>query len=104
MFWKNSAWSWDNAADNDDGGYLLPVEELRRTPDSTSDVDLNRITTTTGLKSSTNHKASTNHNPTILTDTRESSGTQQLTVSVLRQSTSSFKGLSKYHLKDWTQY
>nr|XP_040052644.1 regulator of G-protein signaling 3-like isoform X2 [Gasterosteus aculeatus aculeatus] len=78
MFWKNTAWSWDNAADNDDAGYLLPTEEPRRTPDSTSDVDLNRITTTTGLKSSTNHKAWTNHNPTNLSYTRESNSTQQL--------------------------
>lgn len=81
MFWKNTAWSWDNAADNDDAGYLLPIEEPRRTPDSTSDVDLNRITTTTGLKSSTNHKAWTNHNPTNLSYTRESNSTQQLMVS-----------------------
>uniref|UniRef100_A0AAQ4RU78 PDZ domain-containing protein n=1 Tax=Gasterosteus aculeatus aculeatus TaxID=481459 RepID=A0AAQ4RU78_GASAC len=84
MFWKNTAWSWDNAADNDDAGYLLPTEEPRRTPDSTSDVDLNRITTTTGLKSSTNHKAWTNHNPTNLSYTRESNSTQQLMVNVVR--------------------
>ncbi|KAM8886282.1 regulator of G-protein signaling 3-like isoform 4-T4 [Spinachia spinachia] len=86
MFWKNTAWSWDNAANNDDGGYLLPLEEPRRTPGSISDVDLNRITTTTGLKSSTNHKASTNHNLTNRTYTRsqESNGTQQLMVNVVR--------------------
>lgn len=44
MFWKNAAWSWDDAAgdDDDDGGYLLAAD-LRRTPDSTPDSDLNYI-------------------------------------------------------------
>lgn len=44
MFWKNAAWSWDDAAgdDDDDGGYLLAAD-LRRTPDSTPDSDLNHI-------------------------------------------------------------
>lgn len=48
MFWKNTAWSWDDAAgnDDDDGGYLLAAD-LRRTPDSAADTDLNHITTTT---------------------------------------------------------
>lgn len=41
MFWKNTAWSWDD----DDGGYLLAAD-LRRTPDSVPDTDLNHITTT----------------------------------------------------------
>lgn len=68
MFWKNTAWSWDDAAgDDDDGGYLLAAD-LRRTPDSTPDTDLNHIATTTanttslsnstttaGLKDLTNH-------------------------------------------------
>lgn len=80
MFWKNTAWAWENAAgnDDDDGGYLLAAD-LRRTPDSTPDADLNCIitnttvaatnlsncntataaitttTTTTGLKDLTNH-------------------------------------------------
>lgn len=45
MFWKNAAWSWDDAAgddDDDDGGYLLAAD-FRRTPDSTPDSDLNHI-------------------------------------------------------------
>lgn len=49
MFWKNTAWSWDDAAggdDDDDGGYLLAAE-LRRTPDSTPDSDLNHVTDAT---------------------------------------------------------
>lgn len=75
MFWKNTAWSWDDTAgnDDDDGGYLLAAD-LRRTPDSAPDTDLTRITTnttttttaattnlsnctttTTGLKDLTNH-------------------------------------------------
>lgn len=43
MFWKTTAWSWDDAAGNDDD-YLL--SDLRRTPDSAPDPDLNRITST----------------------------------------------------------
>lgn len=71
MFWKHTAWSWDNAVGNedDDGGYLLAAD-LKRTPDSTPDTDLNPISTTTasitslsnrtrtttaGLKDLTNH-------------------------------------------------
>lgn len=48
MFWKNTAWSWDDAAgtDDDDGGYLLAAD-LRRTPESALDTDLNHITSTT---------------------------------------------------------
>lgn len=37
MFWKNSAWSWD---DDDDGGFLLAAD-LRKTPDSAPDADQN---------------------------------------------------------------
>ncbi|XP_019963093.2 regulator of G-protein signaling 3-like isoform X1 [Paralichthys olivaceus] len=46
MFWKNTAWSWDDSAG--DVGYLL---DLSRTPDSTSDNDLNHITTATTTSS-----------------------------------------------------
>ncbi|KAM7390936.1 hypothetical protein PAMP_021664 [Pampus punctatissimus] len=47
MFWKNTAWSWDDATgdDDDDGGCLLTVE-LRRTPDSAPDTNVNQINTT----------------------------------------------------------
>lgn len=72
MFWKNAAWSWNDAAgndDDDDGGYLLTAD-FRRTPDSTPDTDLSRVTTTAatttnlsnsstttaGLKDLTNHR------------------------------------------------
>ncbi|KAI3372193.1 hypothetical protein L3Q82_007051 [Scortum barcoo] len=79
MFWKNAAWSWDSAGnddDNDDGGYLLAAD-LRRTPDSAPDTDMNRITTatsaattttnlsncstTTGLKHRTDHILTSGH-------------------------------------------
>lgn len=50
MFWKNTAWSWDDAQGNDDdddgGGYLLAVD-LRRTPDFAPDTELHHSTTTT---------------------------------------------------------
>ncbi|CAB1434398.1 unnamed protein product [Pleuronectes platessa] len=60
MFWKNTAWSWDDAAAED--GCLL---DLRKTPDSTSDNDLNHITTaattssrsTAGLTDLTDHSS-----------------------------------------------
>ncbi|KAM9360742.1 regulator of G-protein signaling 3-like [Symphorus nematophorus] len=57
MFWKNTAWSWDDAAgnDDDDGGCLLAAD-LRRTPDSAPDTDsLNRMAaaTTANLSNST---------------------------------------------------
>ncbi|TNN55819.1 hypothetical protein EYF80_033991 [Liparis tanakae] len=54
MFWKTTAWSWDDAADNDDGGYLLAAD-LRRTSDSSLDMDQNPIPTTAGLKALTDH-------------------------------------------------
>lgn len=75
MFWKNTAWSWDDAAgnDDDDGGYLLAAD-LRRTPDT----DLNHITTTTanttslsnntttaGLKDLTNHSLTSSFTQSI---------------------------------------
>ncbi|KAK5617293.1 hypothetical protein CRENBAI_008344 [Crenichthys baileyi] len=69
MFWKNTAWSWDDAADDedDDGGFLLAAD-LRRTPDSAPDTDLihsstltrpkqsiSTITTSSGPNASTQH-------------------------------------------------
>ncbi|KAK9521927.1 hypothetical protein VZT92_018430 [Zoarces viviparus] len=99
MFWKNTAWSWDDAADNDDGGYLL-VPDLRRTPYSTSDTDLNHIPTnktttaaattnlnhitTTGLKVLTNHSldpTSSSYVSTLCVDINRRQATQQLPVS-----------------------
>lgn len=48
MFWKNTAWSWDDtagaAADDDDGGFLLAAD-LRGTLDSAPDADRNQIST-----------------------------------------------------------
>lgn len=40
MFWKNTAWSWVDAAgdEDDDGGFLLAAD-LRRTPDPAPDAD-----------------------------------------------------------------
>lgn len=60
MFWKNTAWLWDDAAgnDDDDGGYLLAAD-LRRTPDSTPDTDLNHITTTTANTTSLSNSTTT---------------------------------------------
>lgn len=48
MFWKNAAWSWDDAAgdDDDDGGFLLAAD-LRRTPDSAPDADQNLCSNST---------------------------------------------------------
>lgn len=43
MFWKNSAWSWD---DDDDGGFLLAAD-LRTTPDPALDTDQNSTNTVT---------------------------------------------------------
>ncbi|XP_068457801.1 regulator of G-protein signaling 3-like isoform X4 [Clinocottus analis] len=96
MFWKTTAWSWDDAADNeDDAGYLLAAE-LSRTSDSTSDTNLNHIPTTAGLKVLTNHgldptnPTCSRYVSTLCVDTnrrqttRESSSTQQLPVSVVR--------------------
>lgn len=48
MFWKNTAWSWDDAKGNDDGSFLL-ASDLRRTPDIAPDTDLRPITTTTAI-------------------------------------------------------
>lgn len=55
MFWKNAAWSWDDAAgdEDDDGGFLLAAD-LRRTPDSAPDTDL----TWTGTMASTTRSIS----------------------------------------------
>ncbi|KAG7214266.1 hypothetical protein INR49_023186 [Caranx melampygus] len=39
MFWRNVVWSWGDD-DDDDGGSLLAAD-LRRTPDSAPDTDLN---------------------------------------------------------------
>lgn len=59
MFWKNTAWSWDDAVgdDDDDGGYLLP--DLRKSPDSAPDTDLNHIATTTAVTSALSSNTST---------------------------------------------
>ncbi|MED6262498.1 hypothetical protein ATANTOWER_020547, partial [Ataeniobius toweri] len=53
MFWKNTAWSWEDAADDedDDGGFLLAAD-LRRTPDSAPDPDLIHTSTLTRTKQS----------------------------------------------------
>ncbi|AWP07736.1 putative regulator of G-protein signaling 3-like [Scophthalmus maximus] len=59
MFWKNTAWSWDDAAgndDDDDGGYLLAAD-LRQTPDSPPDTNLNHVTTSTGPSNCTTSTA-----------------------------------------------
>ena len=70
MFWKNTAWSWDDAAgnDDDDGGFLLSAD-CRRTPDSDMDptcINSTSTVTTTyqsnGINSfSTGPKAWTHH-------------------------------------------
>lgn len=42
MFWKNTAWSWDDAAGSDgddDGGHLLAAD-LRKTPEPAPDPNL----------------------------------------------------------------
>lgn len=62
MFWKNTAWSWDDAKGNDDddgGGYLLAAD-LRRTPDFAPDTDLNHITTSTTVIATNLSKNSSN--------------------------------------------
>ncbi|CAK6983981.1 regulator of G-protein signaling 3-like, partial [Scomber scombrus] len=60
MFWKNTAWSWDDAAgnDDDDGGYLLAAD-LRRTPDSAPDTDVNCINNTTLTTAVKNNQSTT---------------------------------------------
>ena len=60
MFWKQTAWSWDQAVGNedDDGGYLLAAE-LKKTPDSTSDPDLKPISTTTASITSLSNRTRT---------------------------------------------
>lgn len=99
MFWKNSAWSWDDAAghDDDDGGYLLAAD-LRRTPDSAPDSDLNRISstittnlnhiTTSGLKDPTDlDPSNSNYVSTLFVNsnqrqvTRDGDTARRLTVS-----------------------
>lgn len=58
MFWKNTAWSWDDAIDNDDDddGYLLAAD-FKGDPDLAPDRDLNHTTTapTTANRSNNNH-------------------------------------------------
>lgn len=51
MFWKNSAWFWDDIAGSDDDSGFLLAAELRRTPDPASDTDKNRITFTSSSQS-----------------------------------------------------
>uniref|UniRef100_A0AAQ5YAM9 PDZ domain-containing protein n=1 Tax=Amphiprion ocellaris TaxID=80972 RepID=A0AAQ5YAM9_AMPOC len=96
MFWKNAVWSWVDAAGNDDdddndndGGYLLAAD-LRRTPDSTPEPDLNQSRTPTEPKEPTNHSLTdtnySSYGSTLFTNNNQRHGNQdnKLTVTIVR--------------------
>ncbi|KAK1876204.1 MAGE-like protein 2 [Dissostichus eleginoides] len=65
MFWKNTAWSWDDVVD--DGGYLLSTD-LRRTPDPAPDTSLSHIPTTTNMDHIPTRTTNLSHIPTTTTN------------------------------------
>ncbi|KAK5933234.1 hypothetical protein CgunFtcFv8_004878 [Champsocephalus gunnari] len=65
MFWKNTAWSWDDVVD--DGGYLLSTY-LRRTPDPAPYTNLSRIPTTTNMDHIPTRTTNMDHIPTRTTN------------------------------------